>query len=109
MEDTIEFLDQGMVRIVFEKTNGTNNYRDALYFTQENYDATTPEQIEAMKQERFDNWVAVITYVAPEEPVVETPPAPTINIAGVSYALLVGEPQAEMSLIEVNSHWYYKV
>lgn len=109
MEDIIENTENGMVCVVFEKTNGTYDYRDALYFTQEDYAGTTPEQIEAMKQERFDNWVAVITYVAPEEPVVETPPAPTINIAGVSYALLIGEPTAEMSLIEVNNHWYYKV
>ena len=73
MEDIIETTEDGMVRIIFEKSNGTNEYRDALYFTQENYDATTPEQIETMKQERFDNWIAVITYVAPEETVVVDP------------------------------------
>jgi hypothetical protein len=77
MEDIIETTEDGMVRVIFEKTDGSYNYRDALYFTAENYAATTPEQIEAMKQERFDNWIAVVTYVAPEEvlvePVVEIP------------------------------------
>ena len=73
MEDIIETTEDGMVRIVFEKSNGTNEYRDALYFTQENYDAMEPWQIEIMKQERFDNWLAVITYVAPEETLVVDP------------------------------------
>jgi len=67
MTDIIETTEDGMIRIIFEKTDGTNNYRDALYFTQENYAATAPEQIEVMKQERFDNWITIITYVAPEE------------------------------------------
>jgi hypothetical protein len=70
MEDIIETTENGMIRVVFEKTNGTYDYRDALYFTQEDYDSITPEQIETLKQERFDNWLAVITYVAPEEPSV---------------------------------------
>ena len=67
MIDITETTEDGMIRIIFDKTDGTNKYRDALYFTQENYNTVTPEQIEAMKQERFDNWLAVITYVAPEE------------------------------------------
>lgn len=87
MEDIIETTDDGMIRIIFEKTDGTNNYRDALYYTQEVYSTIDPAEIEAEKQRRFDNWIAIITSVPDEVAPVEqvtlpglTEPVPTPNI-----------------------------
>lgn len=48
-----------MIKIDFEKTDGVYVYRDALWLP-ENHTYTDAE-IEVMKQQRFDNWIAVIT------------------------------------------------
>jgi len=60
----------GYVTIQFEKTDGTYTLVDAIVLTQEEYDNTTPEQIEAMEQVRWDNWYAIVTAPS-EEPIVE--------------------------------------
>lgn len=62
-----ETLDNGMLRIRFEKTDGKNTFNDALIFTQAEYDVLNQQQIEEIKQQRFDNWLAIINYVPPEE------------------------------------------
>jgi hypothetical protein len=60
MEDIINQID-GKIQIIFEKTSDTfGTYRDALWFTQEEYDILTPEQISTMQQQRFDNWLVII-------------------------------------------------
>jgi hypothetical protein len=56
-----------MLRIRFEKTDGKNTFNDALIFSQAEYDALTEQQIEEIKQQRFDNWLAIINYVPPAE------------------------------------------
>lgn len=58
-----------MIKIDFEKTDGTYTFRDALHFEDDH--AFSEEEIEAMKQARFDNWVALITAPAPEAPPTE--------------------------------------
>lgn len=58
-----------MVKIDFTKTDGTYTLQDALYLPDDH--TLTETDIEAMQQERFDNWLAVIT--APEVPVEEPP------------------------------------
>lgn len=68
MEDIINQVD-GKVQVIFEKTDGTAVFRDALWFTQEEYDSTTPEQISTMQQERYDNWLAVISAMPTTEEV----------------------------------------
>lgn len=49
-----------MIKIDFEKTNpeGTMTYKDALYLPEDNM--YTDDEIETMKQARFDNWYAII-------------------------------------------------
>jgi hypothetical protein len=72
-----------MIRIEFEKMYGEIVFRDAITLPDDH--TLTDDEIEAMKQERFDNWVAVITAppteVVPEDIVdVEAeviPDAPT--------------------------------
>jgi len=60
MEDIINTIDN-KVQIIFERTSITNmTFRDALWFTQAEYDALTPENILTLQQERFDNWEALV-------------------------------------------------
>jgi hypothetical protein len=98
-----------MIKIDFEfDAEPYGVFRDALHLSEDH--GLSDAEIDALKQERFDNWMAIINAPASEEEVVEeTLPPPTINIAGTDYALLEGAPLSGQSLIEVNSHWYYKV
>lgn len=61
-----------MIKIDFEKTDGTYTLRDALHLEDDH--TFSEEEIEAMKQARFDNWIAILTAPAPEAP--EAPEAP---------------------------------
>ena len=60
MEDIINTIDN-KVQIIFERTS-TNGipFRDALWFTQAEYDALTPENILTLEKERFDTWEALV-------------------------------------------------
>lgn len=64
MIDTVNQID-GQVQVIFEFGEGAETYRDALWMTQEQYNATSAEAIEAMKNERYANWLAIIH--APQE------------------------------------------
>jgi hypothetical protein len=60
------------INIPFTKTDGMNTLKDALHLTQAEIDALGEDGIEAMKQKRFDDWVAFITApVGPLEPSTE--------------------------------------
>jgi hypothetical protein len=73
------------MQIVFEVETAHGKFCDALYFE----DDAVPDEatIEAMKQERVDNWIAVIT----------APPAPPepdyVEIDGVQYEKIVIDGQ----------------
>jgi len=54
-----------MIKIDFEMTDGTYTYRDALYLEDDHN--LSDVDIEAIKQARFDRWLAAVT--AP--PVIE--------------------------------------
>jgi hypothetical protein len=58
-----------MKKIDFEIETKHGMYRDALYLDDNH--SFTEQEIEAMKQDRVDNWIAIIT--APSEEVVEAP------------------------------------
>ena len=49
-----------MIKIDFEMidSTGVNTYRDALHLADDH--TFTEEEIQAMKQARFDNWLAII-------------------------------------------------
>lgn len=53
-----------MIRVIFEFESKYGNYRDALYL-EENH-LLTEEEIAALKQERFDNWLKAIETPAEE-------------------------------------------
>lgn len=61
-------MPQEMIKIDFRIDNGTHSFSDALHLPANH--SYTEEQIEAMKQARFDNWLAVIS--APPAPQEET-------------------------------------
>lgn len=68
MEDIINQIDE-KVQIIFERSYEGRTFRDALWMTQAEYDARTPEDIQALQQTRFDNWVIAITPPLEETPV----------------------------------------
>lgn len=54
-----------MIKIDFEKEYNGLKYKDSLTLTEEQHSSMSEQDIENLKQERFDNWVAIIT--APPE------------------------------------------
>lgn len=50
-----------MITIDFEKEYNGLKYKDALILTEEQFNSMTEQDIENLKQERFDNWVSIIT------------------------------------------------
>jgi len=60
MEDIVNQIDN-QVQVIFERTTDQGmTFRDALWFTQDDYSNTTPEQILQLQQERYDNWLSFI-------------------------------------------------
>jgi hypothetical protein len=57
-----------MVKIDFEFDSPYGVFRDALHLPDNH--GMTDDQIQAMKQQRFDNWLAIVN-----PPPVEEPPA----------------------------------
>lgn len=58
-----------MVKIDFEFQTEHGVFRDALHLLDDH--GFTEAEIEAMKQERVDNWIAAVTAPPSEEPPVE--------------------------------------
>lgn len=65
-----------MISIVFEFTTKYGVFRDALHLPEDH--AFTEEEINAMKQQRLDNWLCVVENPPP-------PPPQTVEIGGVTY------------------------
>jgi hypothetical protein len=61
-----------MIKIDFEFDTPHGVFRDALHLPDDH--GMTDEQIDAMKQQRVDNWIAIVTAPPAEEVVEETPP-----------------------------------
>lgn len=89
------------VKIDFEFDTEHGKFRDALHLP-DNHGLSDAE-IEAMKVQRRDNWIAVVTAPPVEQPVT------TIEVAGETYEKLDGVPPSGAKLIEVEGVWYYKV
>lgn len=49
------------IQIEFERSFGGMVFRDALFLTDDELAALTPEQVEAMKDARFASWLAALT------------------------------------------------
>jgi hypothetical protein len=74
----IKMLEDGRIADEFEIGEEPHVLKDALVMRVSDYDSFTPEQIIAMKQARYDNWIAIVTAPPVEMPVempVEDVPA----------------------------------
>lgn len=71
-----------MLKIDFEFQTEHGLFRDALHLPDDH--GLTDAQIEAMKEQRRDNWIAVVTSPPPDEPAPEY-----IEIDGVQYVKAV--------------------
>ena len=57
---------EAIINLPFTKTDGVHTLHDALNLTQVEIDALGEDGLEAMRQQRFDNWIAAITAPVPE-------------------------------------------
>lgn len=48
----------GLIKVDFERGEAPMIYRDAIYLPPDH--SYTDAEIEAMKQERYDNWIALV-------------------------------------------------
>lgn len=89
------------MKIDFEYDTPHGVFRDALHLPDDH--GFSDSEIEAMKEQRRDNWIAVVT-----APPVQ-PEAQPLEIAGEIYQKLEGVPPSGAKLVEVEGVWYYKV
>jgi hypothetical protein len=81
-----------MDRIVFEFSTKYGVFRDALYLPAGH--GLSEAQIEALKQERLNNWLALV-----ENP---PPPAPeTVELDGVTYERVMVDGQVVLKPVQV--------
>ncbi len=90
-----------MIKIDFSFDTPHGKFADALHLPDDH--GFSEAEIEAMKEQRRDNWIAVVT--APPAPEPET----TKEVAGEVYQKLEGVPPAGAKLVEIDGVWYYKV
>ena len=65
-------MAQEMIKIDFVMDNGVHSFSDALHLPANH--TYTEEEIQAMKQARFDNWLKVIMSPPVEVPDTVSPP-----------------------------------
>jgi hypothetical protein len=91
----------GMIKIDFEFQTPHGKFADALHLPEDH--TFTEAEIQAMKEQRRDNWIAVVTAPPVEQP--ET----TKEIGGEVYQKLEGVPPSGAKLVEIDGVWYVKV
>ena len=52
--------DKVSIKVQFTRQVNGNNFTDSLYFTPEEYEAMSEKQMDKLKQERVDNFQAII-------------------------------------------------
>jgi hypothetical protein len=90
-----------MIKIDFSFDTPHGKFADALHLPDDH--AFTGAEIQAMKEQRRDNWIAVVTAPPASEPEV------TKIIAGEVYQQLNGVPPSGAKLVEVDGVWFYAV
>jgi hypothetical protein len=63
----IKYLEDGRIADEFEMGNEPHVLKDALVMMPAEYEALTADEIAAMKQARYDNWIAIVTALPPVE------------------------------------------
>lgn len=74
----IVYLEDGRMADEFEI--GTEPYvlKDALVMMPDVYALLTPDEIAAMKQSRYDNWISIVTAPPVDAPVEDVPTDPAV-------------------------------
>jgi hypothetical protein len=90
-----------MIKIDFEFETPHGKFADALYLAEDHN--LTDDEIQSMKEQRRDNWIAIVTS-PPQEPILET-----IEIDNITYQKIEGVPPSGATVIEKDGIWYYKV
>jgi hypothetical protein len=97
-----------MIKIDFEfDAEPYGVFRDALHLPDNH--GLSDADIEALKQERFDAWMAIVnpppsdvSTPAPEP----TPPPAQVTVNGETYTILTGVPSSGAKVIEIDGTWY---
>ena len=74
----IKVLEDGRIADEFEIGEEPHVLKDALVMRVSDYDALTPDEIIAMKQARYDNWIAIILAPPIKMPVEDAPTDPAV-------------------------------
>ena len=74
----IKMLEDGRIADEFEIGEEPHVLKDALVMRVSDYDSFTPEEIVAMKQARYDNWIAIILAPPVDVPVEDVPADPAV-------------------------------
>jgi hypothetical protein len=90
-----------MIKIDFEFETPHGKFADALHLPEDH--TFNEAEIQAMKEQRRDSWIAVVTAPSPEPEINAT-----VEIAGEVYQKLEGVPPSGAKLVEVEGIWYYK-
>jgi hypothetical protein len=71
MDDIINYIldpqQNEQVQVIFERTGDYGTFRDAIWMSRSEYDATTQETINAIKDERYQNWLAIVGTITASE------------------------------------------
>jgi hypothetical protein len=92
-------VEGDMVKIIFTKDAKNGSYRDAIYLSKANYESLSSEDIEKMKEERYQNWVSFTEEMAKNPGTPEPEPAVQVDI----------EDPSSGEYIELNGVKYKKV
>jgi hypothetical protein len=74
----IKVLEDGRIADEFEIGEEPHVLKDALVMRVSDYDSLTPDEIIAMKQARYDKWIAIILAPPVEVPVEEVSADPAV-------------------------------
>lgn len=70
----MEILENGMVSVRFTMGEAPLLYHDAIVMPLDQYEALTPEEVQAIQNQRYNDWYAAVTAVPdPDTPVVTEP------------------------------------
>jgi hypothetical protein len=74
----IVYLEDGRLADEFDIGTEPHVLKDALVMTPDAYALLTPDEIAAMKQARYDNWIAIVTAPPVDAPVEDVPADPAV-------------------------------
>lgn len=61
MTDIINNFPDGTVQIIFEIQYGDVVFKDSLFLSSDQYSSMTENDIDLIKQDRYNNWITSIT------------------------------------------------